>query len=215
MLTIALMVAGALAVVVGWRLVRSGRVTVWVAMGVASGAAGLAALVTGRVELSSRFGFISAAGVGLATGVLLYGATAAFVLVVRRWHVFDRHVAEIYDQRKGLPLAAALVIAAGVTAPGEEFFWRGLFQGRLEESFGPGLAASFTWAGYVAANAFSQSLPILAGAMVSGAVWGGLAAWTGGVLASVVCHGVWTGLMLALPPGGPSRRHRRSERTRA
>jgi membrane protease YdiL (CAAX protease family) len=215
MLTIALMVAGALAVVVGWRLVRSGRVTVWVAMGVASGAAGLAALATGRLELSSRFGPFSAAGLGLATGVLLYAATVAFVVVVRRWHVFDRHVAEIYDQRKGLPLAAALVIAAGVTGPGEEFFWRGLLQGRLEESFGPGLAALLTWAGYVAANAFSQSLPILAGAMVSGAVWGGLAAWTGGVLASVVCHGVWTGLMLTVPPGGPSRRHRPSERARA
>ncbi len=214
MLTTALMVAGALAVVVGWRLVRSGVMTVWVAMGVASGAAGLAALATGGVEPSSRFGSFSAAGIGLATGVFLYAATVAFVLVVRRWHVFDRHVAEIYDQRKGLPLAAALVIAAGVTAPGEEFFWRGLFQGRLEESFGPGLAALLTWAGYVAANAFSQSLPILAGAMVSGAVWGGLAAWTGGVVASVVCHGVWTGLMLALPPGGPSRRRRREDRTR-
>jgi membrane protease YdiL (CAAX protease family) len=151
MLTIALMVAGALAVVVGWRLVR-------------------------------------------------------------RWHVFDRHVAEIYDQRKGLPLATALVIAAGVTAPGEEFFWRGLFQGRLEESVGPGLATLITWAGYVGVNAVSQSLAILAGAMVSGAVWGVLAAWTGGVLASVVCHGVWTGLMLGWPPGGPSRR-RGSERT--
>jgi membrane protease YdiL (CAAX protease family) len=215
MLTIALMVAGALAVVIGWRLVRSGVVTVWVAMGVASGAAGLAALATGRLELSSRFGTFFAAGLGLATGVLLYAATVAFVVVVRRWHVFDRHVAEIYDQRKGLPLAAALVIAAGVTGPGEEFFWRGLFQGRMEESFGPGLAALLTWAGYVAANAFSQSLPILAGAMVSGAVWGGLAAWTGGVLASVVCHGVWTGLMLVVPPGGPSRRHRPSERARA
>ncbi|HEX2267454.1 MAG TPA: CPBP family intramembrane glutamic endopeptidase, partial [Actinomycetota bacterium] len=146
---------------------------------------------------------------------VLYAATVAFVLFVRRWHVFDRHVAEIYDQRKGLPLAAALVVAAGVTGPGEEFFWRGLFQERLEQSFRPGFAALLTWAGYVAANAFSQSLPILAGAMVSGAVWGGLAAWTGGVLASVACHSVWTGLMVALPPGGPSRRHRRSDRTRA
>ncbi len=214
MLIIALMVAGALAVVVAWRLVRSDVVSVWVAMGVASGAAGLAALATGRVELSSRFGWGAAAGVGLGAGAVLYAATVAFVVVVRRWPVFDRHVAEIYDQRKGLPLATALVIAAGVTAPGEEFFWRGLFRGRLEESVGPGLAALFTWAGYVGANAVSQSLAILAGAMVSGAVWSALAAWSGGVLASVVCHAVWTGLMLGRPPGGPSRQHG-SERTRA
>jgi membrane protease YdiL (CAAX protease family) len=214
MLTTALMVAGALAVVVGWRLVRSGVVSVWVAMGVASGASGLAALATGRVELSSRFASVSAGGIGLATGLLLYVATVAFVLIVRRWRVFDRHVAEIYDQRRGLPLATALVIAAGVTAPGEEFFWRGLVQGRLEEGVGPGLAALITWAGYVGANAVSQSLAIIAGAMVSGAVWGVLAAWTGGVLASVICHGAWTGLMLGWPPGGPYRQHR-SERTPA
>ncbi|HEX2089709.1 MAG TPA: type II CAAX endopeptidase family protein [Actinomycetota bacterium] len=215
MLIVALMVAGAVAVVVGWWLVRSGVASVWVAMGVASGAVGVAALATGRVEVSPEMGWMAGAAAGLASGVLLYAATVAFVLVVRRLPVFDRHVAEIYDQRKGLPLFTALVVAAGVTAPGEELFWRGLFQGRLEESFGPGLAALLTWAGYVGANAASASLPILAGAMVSGAVWGALAAWTGGVLASAICHGVWTGLMLAFPPGGPSRREERPDRSRA
>ena len=201
-----LMAAGALAVVVAWRLVRSGIVSIWAAMGTAAGAAGLAALATGRVELSPRVHWTVALWVALAAGVLLYAATVAFLLVVRRWDVFERHVAEIYDQRKGLPIAAALVIAAGVTAPGEEFFWRGLFQGRLAETVGPWLGAAFTWGGYVAANGASQSLAIVAGAVVSGAVWGALAAWTGGVLASVVCHAVWTGLMVARPPGGPRRR---------
>ena len=139
---------------------------------------------------------------GLGAGAALYAATAGFVLVVRRWPVFDRHVAEIYDQRKGLSLPVALILAAGVTAAGEELFWRGLVQGRLSESIGWILGALVTWFAYMLANASSQSLPILAGAIVAGAVWGSLALWTHGVLSSLLCHALWTALMLAFPPGG-------------
>ena len=41
----------------------------------------------------------------------------------------------------------------------------------------------------------------MAGAIVGGALWGGLAWWSGGVLASLGSHILWTGLMLLLPPG--------------
>ena len=43
---------------------------------------------------------------------------------------------------------------------------------------------------------------IIAGAVVGGVVWAGLTAWTGGVLACVLCHAVWIELMIALPPPG-------------
>jgi membrane protease YdiL (CAAX protease family) len=36
---------------------------------------------------------------------------------------------------------------------------------------------------------------------VGGALWGGLAWWTGGIAASLASHGVWTAMMLARPPG--------------
>jgi membrane protease YdiL (CAAX protease family) len=49
-------------------------------------------------------------------------------------------------------------------------------------------------------NALSGSLPLVAGAAVGGAVWGAFALWTHGVLASLLCHGVWTALMLIRPP---------------
>jgi membrane protease YdiL (CAAX protease family) len=49
-------------------------------------------------------------------------------------------------------------------------------------------------------NAASGSLPLVAGAVVGGAVWGGLAGWSGGIVASLASHGVWTALMLARPP---------------
>ena len=132
--------------------------------------------------------------VGALAGLGLYLATVIFVLFVRRLPAFARHVEALYDQRGGLPLPLALVLASGIAATGEEVFWRGLFQ--------PTRGALLTWAVYVAANAPSRSLPIFAAAAVGGAVWGALAVWTGGVLASVLCHAVWTGLMLAAPPPG-------------
>jgi len=199
---IGIAVVGVIAVFVAWRLVAARRASVWVAMGAVEGAAGLAALAAGRAPLSPKVAAGWAALGGLGAGAALYAATAGFVLVVRRWPVFDRHVAEIYDQRKGLSLPVALILAAGVTAAGEELFWRGLVQGRLSESIGWILGALVTWFAYMLANAASQSLPILAGAIVAGAVWGSLALWTHGVLSSLLCHALWTALMVAYPPGG-------------
>jgi membrane protease YdiL (CAAX protease family) len=56
---------------------------------------------------------------------------------------------------------------------------------------------------------FSRNLAIVAGAVVGGAVWCGLCAWTGGVGASLACHVAWTALMLVFPvvrvrPGVPA-----------
>ena len=200
---VALMVVGGLAVLVAWLLVRAGRVSIWPAMSVTLGLLGAASVATGRVSLSDRVSVGAATAAGLTGGLGLYLATASFVLVVRRWPVFDRHVREIYDQRKGLSLGVALLLAAGVTGPAEEFFWRGLFQSRLAEAIGWVGASGVTWACYVVVNLASGNLPIIAGGVVAGAVWGGLALWTHGVLASLLCHVVWTALMLAIPPGRP------------
>lgn len=200
MLIIAIMSLGAAGVVVVWRLVATGRLTVWAGQVTLFGAAGAAALATGRVDLSPRLWWGWSLLSALGAGMLLYLATVRFVIVVRRWPVFERHVDEIYDQRKGLSLRAALALSAAVVGPGEELFWRGLFQQRLASGTGWLVAAVLTWSVYVAANATSGSLPILAAAVVSGAVWGALALWTRGVLASIVCHAVWTALMVAVPP---------------
>jgi membrane protease YdiL (CAAX protease family) len=201
---VALIVVGGFAVLVAWLLVRAGWVSIWPAMSVTLGLLGAASVATGRVPLSDRVTAGAAMAAGLSAGLGLYLATAAFVLVVRRWAVFDRHVREIYDQRKGLSLGVALMLAAGVTGPAEELFWRGLFQSRLAEAIGWVGASVVTWACYVVVNLASGNLPIIAGGVVAGAVWGGLALWTHGVLASLLCHVVWTALMLAVPPGRPS-----------
>ena len=102
----------------------------------------------------------------------------------------------------------AALVAALVVEVGEELFWRGLVQGQIASGSGPVAGYVLAWLAYVAANLPSRNLAIVAGAVVGGAVWGALALWTGGVLACIVCHAVWTELMIAFPP--PAARAHRS-----
>ena len=199
-LSTAVVVVGVAAVAVVWRVIATGRATVWTGFASVMAILGGAALLTRRVLLSSRVAPALAVAVGVGAGVALYAGTRAFVWVVSRWPAFTKHVEALYDQRKGVSLGAALLVSAVLVGPGEELFWRGLVQTRLGELTTSLTGAVLAWLLYVGANAASASLPIVAGAVVSGAVWGALAFWSGGVLAPMACHAVWTGLMVALPP---------------
>jgi membrane protease YdiL (CAAX protease family) len=44
------------------------------------------------------------------------------------------------------------------------------------------------------------SLALFAGTVVGGALWTGLAVWSGGVAAPIASHLAWTGLMFVWPP---------------
>src|SRR4029450_13786815 len=108
---------------------------------------------------------------------------------------------EMYRKQGGLSLGAALVLSIALSVPGEELFWRGVFQGQLAASLEgrTALPAALAWGAVVLAHLPSAPLAIAAAPVVGGAVWVGPAWWTGGVLASLACHIVWTGMMFAFP----------------
>jgi membrane protease YdiL (CAAX protease family) len=197
---IAVIVAGFAVEVVAWRLVAAGRFSVWTLMtGVFAALAVASVLVRPPVAAGDVTTGVAAAA-GVATGLALYVATRIFVAIAAGWEPFRAQVLDRYDHAREIPLLAALALGVLIAVPGEELFWRGLVQPRLQESMpvlsGPALA----WLGYIAANAASGSLPFIAAAIVGGAVWAALALWTDGVLASIACHMVWTALMVARPP---------------
>jgi membrane protease YdiL (CAAX protease family) len=205
----ALMAVGAVVEVLGWRIVAAGRASVWRLMPALLLVMGLVAALVRHPVAAARVSGVSAFGVGVASGLLLYAATRAFVFVAGRWTPFHRHVVEAYRDAAEISLAGSLALSLLVVVPGEELFWRGLFQARLDQSLVGAAAGAWTWLAYVGVNASSASLPIVAGAVVGGGLWAVLAVWSGGVLASLVSHMLWTGLMLAFPPGagreGPER----------
>lgn len=197
---VALSVVGPVAVAGAWILVRAGRATVWTAMGITLGALGGLSLLTGEPS-AGRSPWLAAGG-GVLAGVTLYGATAAFLAVAGRWPPLARHANELYGRRRGVSLPRAVLISVVITAPGEELLWRGVVLGALGSALSPWGAAALAWSAYVAANAVGGSIPIVLGAAVGGAAWTGLAVWTGGVVAGIACHAVWTWLMIAFPPVG-------------
>jgi len=195
------MVLGALAEATGWRLVATRRAVVWRLMPPILLAMGVAAALARRPVAATDVDDGTAFGVGVASGLALYAATRAFVAVATRWEPFRRQVVDKYEEAAAVSLARSLGLSLLILVPGEELFWRGLFQARLGQAMAGAAAGVWTWLAYVGVNSVSASLPIAAGAIVGGALWAGLAVWSGGMLASLVSHMLWTGLMLALPPG--------------
>lgn len=195
------MILGALAETIGWRLVAARRANVWRVMPAILLGMGIAAVLVRRPVVATRVGDGTAFVIGTASGFALYIATRAFVAVAGRWEPFRTGVVESYRAAAEVPLRGSLALSLLIMVPAEELFWRGLFQARLDQSLVAIAAGAWTWLAYVGANLASGSLPIIAGAVVGGALWTGLAAWSGGMLASLLSHMLWTGLMLALPPG--------------
>jgi hypothetical protein len=197
---IGVVVAGTLAELVGWWLVSTGRFDVWKLMPVVLGAMGVAAVLVRPPSVAADTTTVVALTTGLASGLALYLGTLAFVWFAARWAQFRRDVIEQYGRAGEVTLATSLVLSLAIMVPAEELFWRGLFQGGLDEGMVAAGAALIAWVAYIGVNLASRSLPIVAAAVVGGAVWAGLAWWSGGVLASLASHILWTGLMLALPP---------------
>jgi len=194
------MVAGLIAEIGAWSLVARGR-NVWTTMTPTLATMGLVALIVGPIAWSPDVGAGVSVVVGLVLGVALYVATRIAIAVIGRWDTFRRHSLEMYRKQGGLSLGVALALSIALSVPGEELFWRGLFQGQLVSALDgrTALAAAIAWVAFVVANLASLNLAIAAGAIVGGAVWVALAWWTGGVLAPLACHIVWTGLMIAFP----------------
>lgn len=194
------MVVGFGAEAVAWWFVGIRRANVWFAMTPVLGAMGVAALLAEPPAWSPDVATGVAAAAGVGGGVALYLGTRAFVAVVRPWEAFGRHALGMYLRQGGLSVPAALLLSVFIVVPGEELFWRGLVRAELAEVVdGSVVPAMLAWAAYVAANLPSANLAIVAGAVVGGAAWTALGSWTGGVLAPLACHAVWTALMIALP----------------
>ena len=201
-----LAVAGPIAVAAAWIAIARGA-SLWLVNGTLFPILGVASLLTGLVGVAAPDGGpVEMLALGSVTGVVLYVATAAFMAVAGRWPPLARHTDAIYGNRGSISLAGALAVSLVLVVPGEELLWRGVVLPTLQLWLSPSpLVVALAWLAYVAANAASRSLPIVLAAVVGGAVWTALAAVTGGVLASLASHVVWTGLMLVRPPVGAAR----------
>jgi membrane protease YdiL (CAAX protease family) len=199
---VALAVGGPLAVAAAWMAIGARKVSLWAAMGILMPVLGGLSLATGEVRaVEAGRSAVGWGFTGLGAGLALYAATAGFMAVAGRWPPLEKHTRTLYRERGSISLLGALVVSVILVVPGEELLWRGVVMVSLEQEVtGSALAAVLQWMAYVGAQLFSRSLPIVLAGVVGGAVWTALAWWSGGVLAALACHAVWTALMVARPP---------------
>ena len=193
-------VAGELVLMAAWWSVSSRRRELWHVIPVVLAVLGVTSIFLAP-DAHPKVSTATALLVGAATGVALFVATRIFVAIAIHWRPFARHVIEAYREAAEEPFVRSLVLSLLVSVPSEELFFRGLTQRTLAETaLGAGGAAAAALVLYVLANLPSRSLPIVAGSIVGGAVWGALAWWSGDIVAALASHVGWTGLMLVLPP---------------
>lgn len=196
----AVIVVGIVAQVVVWRMVVRDRLPFWPTIAMTFAVLGVASLLTGDPSCCRETDVAVAAGVGIASAPALYGATRLVVGLATRYPRLDRAVTDVYRRTQETSFLIALALTLAIAVPGEELFWRGLVLPEVQEATSPATGALLTWAAAVGVNAAWASTPLLAGAVVGGALWTWLATWSGGVVAPLASHLVWTGLMLSWPP---------------
>jgi CAAX protease family protein len=196
----AVIVIGVVVQVVVWRLVARDRLPFWPAVTTTFSLLGIGSVLAGDPGCCRETTSATASAVGVSSGLLLFGATRVVVDLATRHHVIRRSVAAVYRREQEVSTVAVSVLTLAIVVPGEEIFWRGLVLPELSASTSVALGAVLAWAAWVAVDATWGSIPLLAGAVVGGAVWTGLATWSGGLAAPVASHLVWTALMLVWPP---------------
>lgn len=183
-----------------WRLVARGRSPFWPATTATFALMGTASLAVGHVAWRASVSAGTAGAVGILTGIGLFFATRLVVGLAARHPAVGGAVADVYARSDEVPRALALALTLAIAVPGEELFFRGLVLPQLQEVTTTLVGTVLSWLGGVGVNAAWGSLPLLAGAVVGGGLWTVLGAWSGGILAPLLSHLLWTGSMLAWPP---------------
>jgi uncharacterized protein len=199
-MTEAVVAAGVAAQAIVWRLVAREQLPFWIATSATFAVIGIASVLAGNPSCCREIEVAVASVVGVASGLVLFAATRVVVDIATRHPLLHGAVADVYRRSRETRFVTALALTLVIAVPGEELFWRGSVLPELTEATTSTTGALLSWAAAVAVNAAWASVPLLAGAVVGGALWTGLAAWSGGVVAPIASHLVWTGLMLVWPP---------------
>jgi membrane protease YdiL (CAAX protease family) len=170
----------------------------WVKIGVTVVAVCVYSFVWQRPRIQFRW---SSLGTGILSAVLLYGifvagnALAPFVVGSARGQVGG-----IYGLGGGSSLVAVFLLLMFITGPGEEIFWRGFLQDRLERRLGRVSGYVVATLIYGGVHVFSGNVMLILAALVAGAWWGAWYAWKKDLFSLIVSHSLWSAVVFAVLP---------------
>ncbi len=143
----------------------------------------------------------SSIAVGVASAALLYAVfwlgNAVAPSVVPGAHA---QVGGIYGMGDSSSRAWIFLLLLFVTGPGEEIFWRGFLQQRLEDRLGSGAGYVVATLVYGGVHVFSRNPMLVLAALVAGAFWGAMYWWRRDLAALIVSHSLWSAVIFAVFP---------------
>lgn len=192
-----LVVGGVVLAGAGWTfLFRRPAAGIWTRTWLTAGALSAYALVAVAVtdRWAELLGPVSPAAVGAGVvigGAWLVATHIGHAVLCRLFPGFLAQISDLYSLREG-DRVRTMVGPVVAMAAAEELFFRGFVQGAV------GLAGSIVI--YTAVQVVAGKWALTLAALLGGSVWGGLAWWTGGLVAPVVAHVLWTGTLTFLWP---------------
>ncbi len=112
-------------------------------------------------------------------------------------------IEDVYAFKTGVSKIRILLLMTLIIGPGEELFWRGFLQRRLQSHQGPLKGYLLATAVYTLIHVGSGNLMLVLAAGICGLFWGYLYFRTGSIVINVVSHTAWDiAIFLLLPVGG-------------
>lgn len=138
---------------------------------------------------------------GVLSAAVLYlifivgNALAPFIV-----HGAPTQVGGIYGLGTGTNRILVALLLLFVTGPGEEIFWRGFLQSRMQARWGALPGYLTTTVIYASVHIFSRNPILVLAALVAGAFWGALYLWKRDVTLLIVSHSLWSAFIFAVAP---------------
>lgn len=170
----------------------------WVKIGVTVAAVCLYSFLWQRPRVVFRWASL---GTGVLSAALLYfifaagNALAPYVVAGAHGQIGD-----VYRLGDGSSLVGVFLLLMFITGPGEEIFWRGFLQDRLERRLGRVSGCVCATLIYGGVHVFSGNVMLILAAVVAGAWWGVLYAWKKDLFSLIVSHALWSAAVFAVVP---------------
>ena len=138
---------------------------------------------------------------GVASAALLYlvfllGNAIAPIIV----HEAPSQVGGIYGLGTGTNRILVALLLLFITGPGEEIFWRGFLQSRMQDRWGTYRATLPRPPSTPVSTSFPATSILVLAALVAGAFWGALYLWRRDMALLIVSHSLWSAVIFAVAP---------------
>ena len=154
-----------------------------------------------RILSDVRSGPARKAALGIVSALLLYGV---FFLgnwaALRIFSFAHSDISKIYNFKQGASVLRISALFVFILGPGEELFWRGFLQRRLQDRLGLKLGFLVAAGLYTLVHLGSGNPALIAAAAVCGLIWGGLYIRYRSLLLIAVSHTVWDLLVFVFFP---------------